>query len=160
MNPRETPGSRVSVRRAQPADLQNLLQLLAEIMEHHGWTPPAPGRLRTVLEKALSNESHLFLLAETQGRPVGMCALIFTISTWSAAEVAEVQDVLVTHSHRRAGVGRALLEAAVETARKRDCARIWLDVETWNLEAHSFYRRLGFRDKASLRFERGIKPRD
>src|SRR5680860_1548860 len=98
-----SPGDRLSIRRAQPSDLEHLLHLMVEIMEHHRWPLPAEHRLRAILTDALASDNHLFLLAEVSGVPVGMCALLFTVSTWSAAEAAEVQDMLVTQTYRRRG---------------------------------------------------------
>jgi len=155
-----SPGDRLSIRRAQPSDLEHLLHLMVEIMEHHRWPLPAEHRLRAILTDALASDNHLFLLAEVSGVPVGMCALLFTVSTWSAAEAAEVQDMLVTQTYRRRGAGRTLLRAAMEEARKRGCFRVHLDAETWNVEAHRFYREMGFLEKPSRRFEINVGLED
>jgi GNAT superfamily N-acetyltransferase len=45
---------------------------------------------------------------------------------------------------RRAGLGRALVEKAVERAQARGCRRIELDVNEENAAALRFYRSLGF----------------
>ena len=99
---------------------------------------------------------YLFLVAETRGRVVGACSLVFSLSTWSAGEVCELQDVVVTADERRAGVGRALLQAATALARSRGCLRLFLQAETANLGAHAFYRSQGFDEKTALHFERDL----
>jgi GNAT superfamily N-acetyltransferase len=96
------------------------------------------------------------LVAESQGDLVGMCALIFSYSTWSATLVCELQDVVVTASHRRSRVGQGLVNAAEAVARARGCDRLFLMAEAWNLEAHAFYRGLGLAEKTCLYFERDL----
>lgn len=147
----------ITYRQATLSDTPHVLALLAEIMEHHGVVPPEPERLSATVSTILDAPDHLLLVADEDGRLVGMCALIFSQSTWSASPVCELQDVLVTLSHRRADVGRRLVQAAEEAARARDCSRLFLLAEYWNLDAHAFYRSLGLAEKTCLYFERDLR---
>ena len=45
---------------------------------------------------------------------------------------------------RGSGLGRALVQAAIERARERGCRRIELDVDEANAPALALYRSLGF----------------
>jgi GNAT superfamily N-acetyltransferase len=150
----------ISYRAASATDAPEVLALLEEIMEHHGVVPPARERLGRTVDAILATSpgqaSHLLLVAEEGGRLVGMCALLFSQSTWSASLVCELQDVLVTKSHRLADVGRGLLENAEDLARARGCRRMFLLAEAWNFDAHAFYRRLGLAEKTCLYFERDL----
>jgi GNAT superfamily N-acetyltransferase len=144
-------------RPATPADAAQVLSLLGEIMTFHGVTPPEPAGLSATVSTIMTATDHLLLVAETDGRLVGMCALIFSLSTWSASPVCELQDVLVTQDHRHTDVGRGLLRSAEEMARARGCSRLFLLAEYWNLEAHAFYRELGLAEKTCLYFERDLR---
>jgi GNAT superfamily N-acetyltransferase len=141
-------------RRATTADLAALVDLLAEIMTFHGLHPLPRLQLADVLQTALAQPSHVFLLAEDDdGRVVGSCALLLSISTWSLGPVCELQDVIVTENRRGMGVGRGLLAAAEATARELGCVRMSLTTEAWNLGAHDFYRSLDMAEKTCLYFE-------
>jgi GNAT superfamily N-acetyltransferase len=134
---------------------------LEEIMEHHAVVPPGPSRLATTVSRIIAAPEHCFLVAEREGaegdkRLIGMCALVFSVSTWSASLVCELQDVIVTGEHRREDVGRGLVEAAIEVARERGCSRLFLLAESWNLSAHAFYRSLGLQEKTCLYFEQEL----
>jgi GNAT superfamily N-acetyltransferase len=173
-------------RLATQADAPAVLSLLEEIMQHHGVVPPERERLASVVSSIIAAKDHSFLLADSDeaecadeegegasgleaavegaaapaaaapGRIVGMCALIFTISTWSAGLVCELQDVIVTEHHRRTAVGQGLIAEAERIARSRGCARLFLQAEYWNLAGHAFYRSLGMQEKTSLYFERDL----
>jgi GNAT superfamily N-acetyltransferase len=146
----------IDFRPAIATDTSQVLALLEEIMENHGVTPPAPERLRDTITKILASPSHQLLVADEAGRLVGMCALLFSQSTWSASLVCELQDVIVTDSYRRTDVGRGLLSAAEEIARARGCSRVQMLAESWNFAAHAFYRSLGLAEKTCLYFERDL----
>jgi GNAT superfamily N-acetyltransferase len=156
----------ITYRPATQSDVPAVKSLLAEIMRLHGVSPPGPDRLAAVVDAILSAPAqgpddraaphHSILVAESRGRTIGMCALVFSLSTWSAAPVCEVQDLVVAEGHRRGDVGRGLIEAAQDVARDRGCTRLFLLAESWNLDAHAFYRSLGLAEKTCLYFERDL----
>jgi GNAT superfamily N-acetyltransferase len=173
----------IAYRLATQEDAPVVLRLLEEIMVTHGVNPPARDRLAPVVSSIIAAKDHCFLLAETDEQPgagggpggaaagapggvvvpdgaaprvVGMCSLIYTMSTWSAAPVCELQDVIVTRDYRRAGVGRGLIAEAERLARGRGCARLFLLAEYWNLGAQAFYRRLGLSEDTNIDFERDL----
>ncbi|MBN1320066.1 MAG: GNAT family N-acetyltransferase [Thermoleophilia bacterium] len=144
-------------RQAVPSDALRILSLLEEIMEHHGVVPPEPKRLSATVSTIIAASDHIFLVAQDEDDLVGMCALVFSESTWSASPVCELQDVVVAQEHRRAEVGRGLMQTAEEVARARGCDRLYLLAEYWNLDAHAFYRSLGLAEKTCLYFERDLR---
>ncbi len=150
----------ITVRPACENDLQPLIGLLEEIMAHHAFPPPPRDALTSVLRRILDSPDHVFLVATSPEGVIGACSLIFTLSTWSAALVCEVQDVVVAVRCRATGVGRALLASAEREARDRNCARLFLSAESENLSGHAFYRSLGLREKAVLHFERDLTAGD
>jgi GNAT superfamily N-acetyltransferase len=147
----------VAYRQATPSDTPQILSLLEEIMTLHGVTPPDTGPLTATVTAILAADDHLLLVADRQGRLIGMCALIFSLSTWSAGLVCELQDVLVTQAYRSSGVGRGLIREAEAIARARGCSRLFLSAESFNLGAHAFYRRLGLAEKTTLYYERDLR---
>ena len=63
---------------------------------------------------------------------------------WFLAEGSELGNLAVMGEWRRHGLGRRLLDQAIERARHRGASRIFLEVRTSNREAQSLYERRGF----------------
>lgn len=59
---------------------------------------------------------------------------------------AEILDVAVANSLRGRGLGRLLVEHAIEFCHSREVALLALEVRVSNLAAISLYRQLGFRE--------------
>lgn len=147
----------VAYRLAVRSDSPQIVALLREIMTYHSVQPPEGCELTACVETILDSRDHVFLVAEDNGRLIGMCALLFSMSTWSAAPTCEIQDLIVTEDMRRQGLGRGLVDAASDLARARGCARVFMLAEYWNLDAQAFYRRLGLSEKTNLDFERDLR---
>jgi len=91
-----------------------------------------------------------FLVAEA-GRPVGMLLLRVVM------EDAEILTVAVDPAARSHGVGRALVQAAVDRAQAAGATAVFLEVAVDNDPALALYARAGFR-RAGLRtgyYDRG-----
>jgi GNAT superfamily N-acetyltransferase len=122
---------------------RQVLALLVEIIGDHGVTPPEPERLTATVSSILTAPDHSFLVAESHGHLVGMCALVFSLSTWSASPVCELQDLVVTRSHRRGHVGRGLVQTAESIAQARGCSRLFLMASTSSATCRPNYVRNG-----------------
>jgi GNAT superfamily N-acetyltransferase len=86
------------------------------------------------------------LVAETDGGDVvGTCQLIvFRHLQSRGGRCAEIESVHVHPDHRSQGIGRDLMAAAIEEARRLGCYRIQLTSNAERGEAHRFYEALGF----------------
>lgn len=78
---------------------------------------------------------------DTNARPiVGFAAVEF--EAWHARLV--LWHLYVEASHRRAGVGRALLARVEEFGRNRGARRVWLETSSLNVPGIAAYQRLGY----------------
>jgi GNAT superfamily N-acetyltransferase len=132
------------VRLATSEDVGDVVRLIAEFRDWWGKTEPSDDRIRAVVERLIPADSTEFLLAYEHGRAVGVCQLRYRLSVWTGADDCWLEDLFVTEAARSGGYGRALVEAAFESARARGCRRIELDVNEQNTGAIRFYESLGF----------------
>lgn len=84
------------------------------------------------------------LIAETAGRPVGLCLYFTTFSSWRGRLGLYVQDLYVDPSERGGGLGRRLLAAAAAAGARLGATHMRLSVDAGNAAAEAFYRRVGF----------------
>jgi RimJ/RimL family protein N-acetyltransferase len=137
-----------TVRRAKPADAAALVELAEAVSsEPEGWLI-AEGAWRTVGEerrylRTLSRYPHAaVLVAEADGGVVARLSLARDPHP-ASAHVADL-GLMVAASHRRRGIGRALLEAAVAWARDAGVRKLELHVFPHNEPALALYERFGF----------------
>ncbi|MES2983712.1 MAG: GNAT family N-acetyltransferase [Pseudomonadota bacterium] len=83
------------------------------------------------------------LVAVAQGAPCGVLLYYPGYDTLSATEGYHLADMVVTHAHRRSGIGRALFTALAERACADDKHWVSLTALRGNAAARAFYLSLG-----------------
>jgi len=91
------------------------------------------------------------LIAELDGRPVGLLTLFATYSTYKGRPCLHVNDLYVAPEARGRGVGRRLMARACRLARERGCCRVELKVLD-NNEARDFYETIGMGATAEVAY--------
>lgn len=131
---------------ATDRDLDAVTSLIAAFRDWWGKDTPPDGQIRETAAVLLGDPATDFLLAaaDQDGTAAGVCQLRYRLSVWTGADDCWLEDLYVTGEARRGGLGRALVNAAVERAQVRGCRRIELDVNEENADALAFYESLGF----------------
>jgi len=86
------------------------------------------------------------LVAEDDGRPIGVLDMEYHQRLGDHRPQARVNDIVVTEAVRGQGVGEALLSRAEELARNRGCFRMALVTAGWRDPTHRFYTNRGWSD--------------
>jgi GNAT superfamily N-acetyltransferase len=141
------PGSRL--RRAVAEDVPDLVALLADDPIGRGRESSAGGDLTSyarAFAQIDADPAHLLVVAEDAGQLVGTMQLSFIPGlARQGALRAQIEGVRVRADHRDRGLGAAMIEWAVEEARRRGCSLVQLTTDKQRPDAHRFYARLGFR---------------
>ena len=137
-----------TIRRATPSDASALVELAESVGREEGrwilgtgpWRPVADERryLRTIQ----GYPDAAVYVAEDGERIVGRLSLSRDPHP-ASRHVADL-GLMVAVSHRRRGVGTALLHAAVEWAREAGVRKLELHVFPWNEPAIRLYEEFGF----------------
>ncbi len=117
------------VREVHPHDLGAIAALEDRCFPGEAWTP-------TMLESERARPGGVFLVATLDGRVVGYGIAL------RAGEVLEVLKVAVDPTVRRAGIGRALVDALHAAAGWAEAA--WLEVRVDNVAARTLYEACGY----------------
>lgn len=95
----------------------------------------------------IANGAGAIYVAEVAGAVVGFAALTArhapAYGMLVARKTATLENIVVTAAHRGAGVGRALLRACAEWARRQGADSLDLLVWEFNGDARAFYERHG-----------------
>jgi GNAT superfamily N-acetyltransferase len=137
--------ARITVRRAVSQDLDALLAMYVELAE--GMVDgPAEGAQAAELLQSISAEGNRQLaVALLDGEPAGTADLLIVSNlTHLGRPWAIIENVVVFASARRAGVATELMSHLVGVARAAGCYKVQLISGKQRLEAHAFYRSLGF----------------
>lgn len=130
---------------ATPADIPALCGLLSALFAQEvEFTPDTTAQARGLAMIVSDPRVGSVLVARREGEIVGMVNLLFTVSTALGERVVLLEDMVVAPSARGAGVGSALLTAAIDFARVQRCPRITLLTDRVNADAQRFYARHGF----------------
>jgi GNAT superfamily N-acetyltransferase len=130
---------------AEPHEAGVAASLLIEFRDWYGRSAPPDEQFRAGVERLIAEPGTDYVLAAVGGgEPSGVCQLRYRHSLWTDSDDCWLEDLFVRESARRAGVGEALVAAAVERARARGCGRVELDVSESNGPARGLYERMGF----------------
>lgn len=137
------------IRPAEPGDAQALVQLAGEVGGEEGAWLLTTSTWRSVAEerrylKAVRRhpDAAVFVAEDAEGRIVGRLSLARDLHP-ASRHVADL-GLMVALSHRRRGVGRALLEQATAWARSIGVRKLELHVFPWNAPAIALYESFGF----------------
>jgi GNAT superfamily N-acetyltransferase len=138
----------LSFRLARRADLRAIVELLADdalgrTREEVGEPLPAP--YEAAFEAIAADPNNELIVACRGDRVVATLQLTYSPGlshrgSWRAT----IESVRTAAPLRGQGIGRALMEWAVERARARGCRLVQLATNRSRIDAQRFYERLGF----------------
>jgi len=100
--------------------------------------PWLPATVHSAIEKAAHGD-YIALVAEQDGAICGF------VVAWTVREEGEIATIAVREVARGQGIGRRLLEAALNECKRRGATDIFLEVRPGNEIARRLYESCGFR---------------
>jgi len=145
-----------AVRRATPADLPAVGRLGALLVEEHydfdprrflAARPGTPEGYASFISTQLEDPDKAVLVADDKGDVVGYAYAAAEGYDYMALRgpAGVLHDIIVDPEHRGRGVGRLLIEAALEFFRSRGVPRVVLSTAARNEAAQRLFARMGFR---------------
>lgn len=129
------------IRPASNEDVRAMTRLLQELFAVETEFEFDEEKQRCGLEMLLDSPTAEIWVADRRGRVVGMVTVQLVASTAEGAFSGWVEDLVVSSAYRRRGLGKALLNSAVNWAKDQGASRIQLLADSRNVPALIFYRR-------------------
>jgi ribosomal protein S18 acetylase RimI-like enzyme len=133
------------VRRADASDAEVVGRLLHDFNTEFDEPTPGPSALAERVRVLLDAGDTQILLAGDG--PDGLAVLRFREAIWADALECYLAELYVVPDRRGQGLGRALMEAAMETARAEGATHMDLGTSEDDVAARGLYESLGFSNR-------------
>lgn len=138
----------VSTRPVQRADLPAVLRMIEALAKHHGDQPSIT--MEALERDALEpNPWITILVAELDGEVVGYAGLVPLMQLQTGKRGMDMHHLYVSLEHRRRGVGRTLIAASLDEARRQRCRYVMVGTHPDNVAAQEVYLAVGFEQAAT-----------
>ena len=125
--------------KAEKEDVKRVYELICDMEQS---TLPY-GEFERIFLAQLEDGDYCCLVYRRDGECVGVLNLRFEEQLHHAGKIAEIMELAVDGRYRNRGLGRELLERAIELAKELGCMQIELACNRLRRDAHRFYLRAG-----------------
>jgi ribosomal protein S18 acetylase RimI-like enzyme len=133
------------VRLAGVVDAEAIGHLLDDFNREYDEPTPGPAAL-AVRVRELLDTAHTAVLLAGDG-PDGLAVLRFRPAIWSSGLECYLAELYVVPERRGHGLGRALMETALDEARRRGADTMDLGTDESDVAARRLYESLGFTNR-------------
>ncbi len=135
---------KVQIREAAERDLPCIIALYDQPDMDRGRVIPLE-RAREIFSRMESYPDYRVYVAVLDGKIVGTFELLIMDNlAHMGAPSGIVEDVVVARDFQGKGIGRQMMEFAIERCREKGCYKAVLSSNLKRESAHKFYRSLGF----------------
>jgi GNAT superfamily N-acetyltransferase len=146
----------VRVRQASLADLDLLVPMFDQYRQFYD-RDSNPAAVRTFLAERLTNGDSVLFLAQDGEETLGFTQLYPSFSSVSMARTFILNDLFVAENARRRGVGKALIDAAIQHGKATGAIRLGLSTAKANETARALYQETGWvREEAFVAYNLGL----
>lgn len=132
----------VAVREARDGDLDAVARLLYDFNREFDEPAPPPAELAVRVRELLAGGDTGVVVAGDD--PVGLALMRFRLSLWDPGLECYLAELYVVPALRGQGIGRALMETAMDLARARGADQMDLGTAETDVAARHLYESLGF----------------
>jgi GNAT superfamily N-acetyltransferase len=149
----------IKIRQGRLSDIPELVELLKELFTIEEDFDVDPAKQRAGLKMFLDSgaEARILLVAESEGKVIGMCSAQTLISTAEGAMAAMIEDMIVKAEYRGQGIGKQLMDEITAWAKGLSITRLQLLADKNNSRAIWFYRKNLWENTQLICLRRKIK---
>ena len=133
------------IRKGDEKDVPGIMKLVRELAEFERAPEQVVNSEKILLQDGFGKESvYKVFIAEAAdtNEVIGMALYYTAYSTWKG-KMLFLDDLVVTESYRKFGIGRKLMNEFLKAAKEEGVNQIRWQVLDWNKPAIEFYKTLG-----------------
>jgi len=134
----------MQIREAKESDIETILSLYSSLEDKDEGL--SKEKAIEIFEKMKTYPYHKVYVVENEGKIVGTFVLtILDYFAHNGKRAGVLEDVVVDERERSKGIGKLMLNFAIEECRKNNCYKLALSSNIKRERAHSFYEKNGFK---------------
>ena len=104
--------------------------------------------------KQIENNNNITYLGAFENEKMLASCFIAIIPNFTnnGRPIGYIENVITDEKHRRRGIGKKIIEKAIEIAKENNCFKVFLESGIHRKEAHEFYKKLGFDENSKKSF--------
>jgi ribosomal protein S18 acetylase RimI-like enzyme len=102
-------------------------------------------RKKAILQRSLGGDVRVDLALDSSGKLIGYC-----VTSIDNLATGEIDSIFVNPQYRKQGIGRALMEKALEWLNSKGVKKKIVSVAVGNEQVYRFYSRFGFLPRRTL----------
>lgn len=136
--------SKIFIRTADEKDVPIIFSLIKELAEYEKLSDQITTSEKQLRGTLFGDDRFVeVLIAEFDGSVVGYALFFKNFSTFLGKPGIYLEDLYVKPEMRGQGIGKALLDRIISTAKQRNYGRVEWSVLDWNEPAIDFYLKIG-----------------
>lgn len=137
-----------NIRKARYEDLFHIVKLLAHDSlgkERESYQDPLPHNYYTAFCEIDNDANNFLIVIEDEKKIIGTCQLtIITHLTYQGGKRGQIEGVRIDEAYRGQGIGKLMIEWAINKSRELGCHLVQLTMDKKWLETIEFYKKIGF----------------
>lgn len=134
----------ITIRTADRNDIDILYDLIMEIARYHDQVQYVVTSKEEMLESGFGNNPKFgALIAEYDGKVAGYLSYTWNYSIWNGSDYMNLDDLFVWSEFRGKKVGLNLMQYAKNVCISKNIKMMRWEVESDNMKAIAFYKKLG-----------------
>ncbi|MCL2722015.1 MAG: GNAT family N-acetyltransferase [Treponema sp.] len=135
-------------------DLENILKLYRQFNQDIDIFAEFKMEDANIVWDEIEKYNIKYFLAKDNGIIIGSCYIcIIPNLTYNGKSIGFIENVITDEKYRGKGIGKKLMEMAIEYAKENNCYKIILQSGIKRPEAHKFYEKVGFNGESKKAFE-------
>lgn len=138
----------IRIRKAKYSDLPDIIRLLTDDeigSKREKYDEPLPQAYYDAFDQIDKDSNNWLMIAELDNKIIGTLQLTFiTYLTYQGGTRAQIEGVRTDRSFRGRGIGKALVEWAINKSKEKGCHLVQLTTDKRRPEALAFYTKSGF----------------